>query len=388
MRFTVIFLLIFIFSFSFAGDYKQAVREEISKQFGNAANEESILLDYNHFVVMHADTFVVPVGYHYVFEVKHGKIKRLDKSTFHGGNFGRYLFTWKNTIYALGGYGFFNTNNNLEYFHAKLEGWAVDKTEGTKPNYILGIAFKLGNKIISFNNFKSGNLIEKDILDSAIYILDLKTKKWSKKPLNQNACIQGRVFYTNDFVISIGELESILVSRKNMKFVRVKNEALGLDLIHNTLKEVQNNTLLLHSFVNHRKSPLEVKINLETIWKDHPKDHLIVSGIAKRGIHISFWTYLVIIGLISFAVVYFFRRNKSSKLVADYNELELKLLGKNSLLNTEELDELLGIEHMDVDSKKFKRNRMINEMNQRHPDFITRIKDDTDKRRFLYQIKK
>ena len=74
--------------------------------------------------------------------------------------------------------------------------------------------------------------------------------------------------------------------------------------------------------------------------------------------------------------------------MADYNELELKLLGKNSLLNTEELDELLGIEHMDVDSKKFKRNRMINEMNQRHPDFITRIKDDTDKRRFLYQIKK
>jgi hypothetical protein len=388
MRFTAIFLFTFILSFSFAADYKQAVREEISKQFGNAANEESILLDYNHFVVMHGDTFVVPIGYHYVFKVKRGEIKRLDKSTFHGGNFGRYLFSWKNTIYALGGYGFFNTNNNLSYFNAKLEGWAVDKTEGTKPKYILGIAFKLGSKIISFNNFKSGNLIEKDILDSAIYILDLKTKKWSKKALNQNACIQGRVFYTNDYVISIGELESILVSRKNMKFVRVKNEALGLDLIHNTLQEVHNNTLLLHSFVNHRKSPLEVKIDVETIWKDQPKEHLIVPGIAKRGIHISGWVYFVLIGLISFVIFHFMRRNKSSKLVAEYNELELKLLGENRLLNTEELDELLGIEHMDVDSKKFKRNRMINEMNQRHADFITRIKDDTDKRRFLYQIKK
>lgn len=388
MRFTAIFLLIFIFSFSFAGDYKQAVREEISKQFGNAANEESILLDYNHFVVMHGDTFVVPNGYHYVFKVDDGKVNRLDQSTFHGGNFGRFLFSWNKTIYALGGYGFFNTNNNLEYFNAKLEGWAVDKTEGAKPKYILGVAYKLGPKIISFNNFKSGNLIEKDILDSAIYILDLKTKKWSKKALNQNACIQGRVFYTNDFVISIGELESILVSRKNMKFTRVKNEVLGLDLIHNTLKEVQNNTLLLHSFVNHRKSPLEVKINLETIWKDQPKEHLIVPGIAKRGIHISLWAYLVLIGLISFTVVYFFRRNKLSKLCVDYNELELRLLGENRLLNTEELDEILGIEHMDVDSKKFKRNRMINEMNQRHAAFITRIKDDTDKRRFLYQIKK
>jgi len=74
--------------------------------------------------------------------------------------------------------------------------------------------------------------------------------------------------------------------------------------------------------------------------------------------------------------------------VKEYNGLELKLIAENRTLNTEELDELLGIEHMDAESKKFKRNRMINEMNQRHSDFITRIKDDTDKRRYLYQIKK
>jgi hypothetical protein len=42
---------------------------------------------------------------------------------------------------------------------------------------------------------------------------------------------------------------------------------------------------------------------------------------------------------------------------------------------------------MDPESKKFKRNRLINDMNQRHPDFITREKDETDKRRYLYQIK-
>ena len=73
--------------------------------------------------------------------------------------------------------------------------------------------------------------------------------------------------------------------------------------------------------------------------------------------------------------------------MVDYNALEQKLISEKRMLNTEELDALFGIEHMDVDSKKFKRNRMINEMNQRHPDFITRQKDDTDKRRFLYQIK-
>jgi hypothetical protein len=87
-------------------------------------------------------------------------------------------------------------------------------------------------------------------------------------------------------------------------------------------------------------------------------------------------------------ISYFFKKPNSQGEQKAYNELEQKLIAMNRILNTEELDELLGIEHMDVDSKKFKRNRMINEMNQRHPDFIIRIKDDTDKRRYLYQVNK
>lgn len=388
MRFVAIFLLIFIFSFSFAADYKQIVREEISTHFGNAANEETILLDYNHFVTIKGDTFVVPNGYHYVFKLKDGKPIRKDKSIFHGGNFGRYLFSWNNQIYALGGYGFFNTNNNLEYFNPKLEGWAVEKTNGDVPPFLLGISYLRDGKIISFNNFKSGNLVEKDVLDSSLYILDLKTKKWTKKVLNKSVCFHGKVVYAQHYIAYLGEIESFIIDRETLKFVKFNNEKFGIDFIHNEITAVEFDQILFNSYENHRKLPLKLKLDLKKIWLNHPKEDLILPGNFKRVIHISFWIYLVIIGLISFSVVYFFMRNKSSKLVADYNELELKLLGENRLLNTEELDELLGIEHMDVDSKKFKRNRMINEMNQRHPDFITRIKDDTDKRRFLYQIKK
>ena len=105
--FFLLFLLCSTTVYSF--DYKKAIRTELSKQFGNAANEQSILFGYNHFVQIKGDTFVVPNGYHYVFQLKKGAIQRIDESTFHGGNFGRFLFTWNNTIYALGGYGFFNT---------------------------------------------------------------------------------------------------------------------------------------------------------------------------------------------------------------------------------------------------------------------------------------
>jgi hypothetical protein len=188
MRFILIFLL-FCSTLAYSFDYKKAIQYEVAKQFGNAAYDKSILLDYNSFLTIKEDTFVVPNGYHYVYKIGKGKIQRLDQSTFHGGNFYRFLFAYKNQIYALGGYGFFNTNNNLEYFNEKLKGWSVEKTKGELPSFIHGISYQYGGKIISFNNLKSVNAVDEDIIDSSIYYLDLKSKQWIKKELNKNACV-------------------------------------------------------------------------------------------------------------------------------------------------------------------------------------------------------
>jgi hypothetical protein len=193
--------------------YQDGVKSFIAQQFGNASNDPELLLGYNHLVVIKKDTFIVPNGYHYVFKIVDGIPIRQDESTFHGGNFGRFLFTWNNTIYALGGYGFFNTNNNLEYYNSKLKGWAVQSMSGDKPKNILGIAYLLNNQIISFNNYKAGNSINKDELDSNLYIMDLKNMKWRKFHLSEKACLIGRVYYLRDYIISIGELNTIIINK-------------------------------------------------------------------------------------------------------------------------------------------------------------------------------
>ena len=74
MRF---FFLLYLLSTTtlYSFDYKKEIRTELSKQFGNAANEQSILFDYNHFVQIKGDTFVVPNGYHYVYQLKNGAIQ-------------------------------------------------------------------------------------------------------------------------------------------------------------------------------------------------------------------------------------------------------------------------------------------------------------------------
>lgn len=67
------------------------------------------------------------------------------------------------------------------------------------------------------------------------------------------------------------------------------------------------------------------------------------------------------------------------------NRLE-KYKGKQ--INVDELDEILDISHLIQDSKKLRRHRLLNDLDNIYPGYISRIKDESDKRKFLYQIKK
>ena len=69
--------------------------------------------------------------------------------------------------------------------------------------------------------------------------------------------------------------------------------------------------------------------------------------------------------------------------------LYLKLLNSTqTILNSDELDEILSISRLEPDSKKLRRHRLLVELEKTNPGFITRIKDSDDKRRFTYSINK
>ena len=70
-----------------------------------------------------------------------------------------------------------------------------------------------------------------------------------------------------------------------------------------------------------------------------------------------------------------------------YSELHLKLISiQKTTLTIEELDEIFEIVHLEPDSKKLKRTRLINELNVSKPNFIERERDESDKRRYLYKV--
>ena len=126
---------------------------------------------------------------------------------------------------------------------------------------------------------------------------------------------------------------------------------------------------------------------MNELWLKSPKQALIVAtNLPKHSSSNGTWMLLVFSVLLVVSSIYYFRKKKTQKVVLDYNLLELRLINANKILNTDEMDEIFEITHLELDARKLKRSRMIEEINSRFPNFIIREKDNTDKRKFVYRI--
>lgn len=66
--------------------------------------------------------------------------------------------------------------------------------------------------------------------------------------------------------------------------------------------------------------------------------------------------------------------------------IENLINSSKNVLTTDELDYILKIGHLEQDSRKLRRHRLLSEIQKNHPTLITRIKDVADRRRFLYKV--
>lgn len=99
----------------------------------------------------------------------------------------------------------------------------------------------------------------------------------------------------------------------------------------------------------------------------------------------------VLIVVLLFVVYLFKRYNTGKTSISSKVEhfLYKRIMASDKYnLTIQELDALLEIDKLSSDSKKLKRHRLINELNNYYPGLIQREKDLTDKRRNIYLINK
>lgn len=394
---------------------EQAILNTIASQFGmEEANNQILNLGPRNFQIIGRDTFFNPNGFLYVFKINGDTLKRLDKSIFHGFDNHRYLFSFDNKLFSLGGYGGFTTNNNVKFFNEKSQGWQYVKCSGDIPPFILGPLIRKGDFLYAFYNFRSGNNVEPDLLDSNSYCLNLRTMNWqkllpiqiSKKFFNVRNI---KYIYTKNYFVMIGETKFIVLNPESNKYIELNNEDFGFGFL-SPLNYVNQDTIILDKYYQSNGVVLKLDINkiwttnfskTQTIhWKKIEQDSDIFTNI--------FLLFSVLLFLISIsALVFSYKLIQKSKILkegnlgnvvleynlqktessADQNEIKRIIQEFSELTNNEltweEMDKILNISHLEGDSRKLRRHRLLKDF---PTGMIIRKKDEKDKRRFIYFI--
>jgi hypothetical protein len=355
---------------------EKVVSDIVMHYYGHHGKNIAVNSGLKGFVFCGADTFYSPEGYHYVFQLKGDTATRLDNTYFHGGNFMRYLFSYNNDICHLGGYGMYNTNNHLEVFDLKANRWRLQRTSGEKPGFINGVVLQKDSVLFSFFNYKSGNNIEPDVFDNHIYKLNLNTYEWEKfENINMFENKITSVLYTLNYVFAVRANEAMLINKGNLHYILIGLDEFYFEKYGSTY-EINGNNI---RFGDTDKT----KVDLDVLWSKYKYQTLPL--ILEPAWYQVSQNRIILISLlcmlIALLLIIYWKKRQSVKsdqtpeLVKPLVQ-KLKLVTKTTF-DIDELDALLEISHMESDSRKLKRHRILTDLEKTHPGLIERHKDET-----------
>ncbi len=408
MSFLKLVIGIVFFCFYVQSVFSQKISAEQNNQVNQALQHNFEEVDFNlvsantdNCFVTLKDTFYNPNGYHFLYKLKGDSLIRCDHSIFHGGNFKRYLFTHEQNIYLLGGYGLFNTNNNLEVFNWNLGEWSCIKTTGSKPPFVHGISFRKDSCIYTMSNMKSGNGVEPNVYDNSIYKLDLKTMIWSKFR-NINSLIKINEVtdeslmnvYFDDYIVSLRPPDVIIFKLSTLQYLVTKTEFVPFPISTNKQYSIKHNSIIFNKSSSSGHLKFLHQTNLDSIFDSniHLAEALILEPEWYQFEAYNPFVILIMIGLVAccFIIIYFQKIKDNfyiSKLpIADSIIIEKLKAHPEKIISITDLDIIFGIQYMEIDNKRQKRHRIIRRIDNTKPGMLVRLKDDTDKRRNTYKL--
>lgn len=373
-----------------------------------------------------------------------GKLERLDRTLFGGERFGAEVFVFHDTLFSVGGYGFWQVNGALRYFDEKTREWSILRTNDHSPvaNGVNGYYFydrKKEKLYCIFHEYPQEYLLREDEQKQEqqllLQALDLRTKQWSKEPSIINAFIARE----------LADLRVIHQSNDGL-FVqsRFHSQTFEMDFEQNALyatddqfvthmsqlnKSIPFHLLFLSdsslSFFDLTKDSL-VQLNTSTLRKQK------IAGLYKEAESptIVITQEQIILGLIilnlvtavGFLTFYstvkrrsrrtqqateeivnnpvFLERKKMTHFIDLLNDVELQIVnalsknhkaGKNTSID--EINKLIGIEKRPYKIRNNMRAEVLKIINKKFMDFsntqeelIERERSDFDKRYFEYKL--
>ncbi len=322
--------------------------------------------------------------------------KRIDKSTYAGYNFNATQFIRKDTLYSAGGYGFWNYSNVLTYFVESKGEWELIRTDGSTPKTILGgyQGYDANNDIFYSGASEEetlGKRVEKGF-GNKLYKFDFKTYSWEDLGELNSALpyqMHREIFWTGTYFLQWAKDKLFIIDPiANKVYVYEDNKQY---FQNNAQYFAKGDTVIC--FWDRKANTNKFSV-LDLLKKSKPIGAFYQESNIGIYVTVTFASCLL-------AVIAYVQRNKirGLKIQSILQKQELDLLNAllqledGAYLNSNELNDLLGLHGKSLESQRKIRMNVINQVNHKIKqrfnisDAIQRIGDPSDNRLKLYYLK-
>jgi hypothetical protein len=359
----------------------------------------------------------------YQFNYQTLLLERIDKTYFGGFNCRSTKFIRQNTIYSVGGYGLYRSNNLFVYYLAKRNEWDAINFSNDAPKSIFkglsGYEKKTDSFFTGLNDFVSSSENSgKGYTDYGFYEYKFKNNKWNKLGEIKQTLLRKikktdfQYFHWNGkyFVFRLIEkgINSLFIIDPTLNEVYQwidENRLFHIEIPTELEKEyVHEDSLQSYKFFDtgNRNERQKIAISIE-----ETKNQAVYIGKLYESENNNFLLIFISIGIglliISFIIYYKFIKDKSSKqhvLFSSFvfNSLEIKMIEalinnhENGGIRTLQINELLGISNKSVDNQRKIRHQFIKSLDLKlkktyKTQFaIEKYSSTADKRIFIYQL--
>jgi hypothetical protein len=361
----------------------------------------------------------------YQFNYQTLLLERIDKTYFGGFNCRSTRFIRNKTIYSVGGYGLFRTNNLFVYYQANRNEWdAINFLNDAPKSIYKGLSgyvkktdsFLTGLNFYVSDSGNSGNMT----IDYGFYEYKFKDNKWYKlgeivQPLLRNIDEpnrQVRNFHWNGkyFILRIGNKRFynllIIDPFLNEVYQWIDNKRLFHIGIPDKMEDeyVREDSLFSYKVFNtgNRNERQKIAISIE-----ETKKQAKYIGKLYEVENNNYWLLLIATGIgfliVCLIIYYIFLKDKRFKKYVFFSsntldKVEIKMveaLIKNfekGGMHTEEINDLLEIDDKSIDNQRKIRHELIKTLNLKlkmmynFDNSIVRNPSNSDKRIFNYQL--
>ena len=272
-----------------------------------------------------------------VYQLNNDTIQRIDNSYTHKMTWDSNLFTYNDTIYRYGGYGFWTTNNKLTFYDTVTNEWQIiSSVNGIYPKGSCSSFYKILNDklyIIGGEKVNPEDLNQR-INNDEIWSFDFKAKKWENIGLlNQNIKYSNNSFELNGNIFSPTYEFILEVDLKNSLLKEYALDPIIQKTIYGVNKPfVHKDNIYL--WIQYDSGIKLVKTKLDALNFNLINEQALVNNLNTITLNI-----LIVISCIGILIFVFYSRkkskNNSNKLLFKNNKITSKdgFLKLNTLEN-------------------------------------------------------